>query len=379
MTGRGSHFRMALLAALVWLTPASTRSAQAQTTPFLTEGEIRMLVNEISGDRVFEHIRVLSRWHRKSGSEGYFKSADYMVEQARLAGLADVRFIEQPLLGRNYTPRSAELWMVEPVEVKLADIGDHTLHLADGSHDADVRAELAWVGSGADTSDLDVSGKIVLTDGEPSPAVRRYVWGQGAVGVVTYATSEGKSPLDYPDQIAWKRIPINPPDGKPGTFAFVLPPRKGDILRRILETDGEQDLFATGKRTPGGRIVLQARVDTEIGDANPGRTGFVEGWIRGSRYPGQQIVLTAHLQEEQGSANDDGSGCANLLELARTFTKLIRQGRIPPPLREPQDVPVFASETYAQGTRRLGNDLRVAFEQLRRRQDERTRAGKRLT
>ncbi|MGH9900641.1 MAG: M28 family peptidase, partial [Pyrinomonadaceae bacterium] len=83
----------------------------------------------------------------------------------------------------------------------------------------------------------------------------------------------------------------------------------------------------------GGRVVLKAKVDTEIGTA-PGRTGFVEGWIRGARRHDQQIVLTAHLQEEQGSANDDGSGCGNLLELARTFNKLIREGKMPRPARD---------------------------------------------
>ncbi len=44
---------------------------RAQTTPFLSDGEIRMLSNEISGDRAFEHIRWLSHWHRDSGMEGY--------------------------------------------------------------------------------------------------------------------------------------------------------------------------------------------------------------------------------------------------------------------------------------------------------------------
>jgi hypothetical protein len=85
--------------------------------------------------------------------------------------------------------------------------------------------------------------------------------------------------------------------------------------------------------TKGGRIVLRAKVDTDIGPA-PGRTGFVEGWIRGSSIHNQQIVLTAHLQEEQGSANDDGSGCGNLLELARTFNKLISEGKMKRPLRD---------------------------------------------
>ncbi len=312
------------------------KTVDAQTTPFLSDAEIRMLANEISGDRAFEHVRWLSHWHRDSGMEGYFKAVDYVVQAAKEAGLQDVRFIEQVLDGRNYTARAAELWMVEPVEVKLADIGEHAVYLADGSHDADVTAELVWIGDGSKVAlkDIEVAGKIVLTDANPGRAVQNAVWEKGAVGVVSFIISEGKTLMDYPDQVAWGRIPIDPPEGKKGTFAFILPPRKGETLRKILATQEMQDYFATGKRTKGGRIVLKAKVDTEISETKQGRTGFVEGWIRGSKYHDQQIVITAHLQEEKGSANDDGSGSGNILELARAFNKLIQEGKMKPPLRD---------------------------------------------
>src|SRR5215208_1742829 len=230
---------------------------RAQTTPFLSDEEIRMLSNEISGDRAFEHIRWLSHWHRDSGMEGFFKARDYVVQAARDAGLEEVRFIDQPLQGPNYTARSAELWMVEPVELKLADIGEHAVYLADMSRDADVTAELIDIGDGSEEAlkGLNVRGKIVLTSGPPQRAVTNAVAKGGAVGVVTYQTSEGRSPMDYPDQIAWSRIDADPPAGTKGTFAFVLPPRKGETLRRILQTKATQDLFATGKPAPGGRVV----------------------------------------------------------------------------------------------------------------------------
>jgi hypothetical protein len=307
----------------------------AQETPFLNDTEIRMLINELSGDRSFEHIRILTQWHRNSGMEGYFKAADYVIEEAKKAGLEDVKFIEQPLGGPNYTAKSAELWITEPVEIKLADIGDHALLLSDGSHDANVTAELVWAGSGSkeDLKDLDVAGKIVLVNGNPGAAVSNAVYAKGAVGVVCFTSSENKNQMDFPDQLAWTRIGVTPPEGKQGTFAFNLSPRKGEQLRKILQNNEMQDVFATGKMTMGGKVVLKAKVDTEIGTA-PGRTGFVEGWIRGSKYHDQQIVITAHLQEEQGSANDDGSGCGNLLEIARTLNKLIDEGKIERPLRD---------------------------------------------
>jgi Zn-dependent M28 family amino/carboxypeptidase len=323
------------LVTLMLFAGITTRPAHAQQLAFLSDDEIRMISNEISGDRSYEHIRRLSPWHRDSGMEGYFKAADYVMEAAKEIGLEDVHFVEQPLGRPNYTARSAELWMVEPVEVKLADLGDRAVHLADGSHDADLTAELVWIGDAQPESfkDVDVKGKIVLTDGSPGLAAVNAVWARGAAGVVTYETSEDRNPLDVGDQIAWSRIPLQGPEGKPGTFAFVLSPRTGEMLREVLATKGPQDVFATGKRTPGGRVVLRAKVDTDIGQP-PGRTGFVEGIIRGSKYHDQQIILTAHLQEEQGSANDDGSGCGNLLEMARTIIKLVREGKMKQPLRD---------------------------------------------
>ncbi|MGH7493744.1 MAG: M28 family peptidase [bacterium] len=307
----------------------------AQSTPFLSDDEMRMLVNEISGDRAFEHARWLSHWHRDSGMEGFFKAADYVVQAAQEAGLEEVKFIEQPFDRSNYTARIGELWMLEPIELKLADIGEHNVYLADGSHDADLTAELVWIGdsSPAAIGELELAGKIVLTDANPARAAQNAVWEKGAIGIVSYVLSENKSLMDYPDQIAWSRIPLEPPAGKQGTFAFVLSARKGETLRKILATTDLQDYFATGKRTKGGRIVLKAKVDTEIGP-KPGRTGFVEGWIRGTQYLDQQIVITAHLQEEKGSANDDGSGCGNILELARAFNKLIQVGKMSRPLRD---------------------------------------------
>jgi hypothetical protein len=139
--------------------------------------------------------------------------------------------------------------------------------------------------------------------------------------------------MDDPDQIAWSGISSVPPEGKKGTFAFILSPRKGETLKKILQTTRKQDYFGTGKTTEGGKIVLRAKVDTEFGTA-PGRTGFVEAWIKGTTYHDQQIIITAHLQEEKWSANDDGSGCANILEIGRAYMKLIREGKIPRPLRD---------------------------------------------
>ena len=264
--------RRMLLPVLLVFGLAVAPPCRAQTTPFLSDEEIRTLSNEISGDRAFEHVRWLTHWHRDSGMEGFFKARDYVVQALKEAGAEEVRFVDQTVPGPNYTPSAAELWMVEPVELKLADLGEHAVHLADGSHDADVTAELVFVGEGAEENfrGLDVAGKIVLTSGPPQRAVENAVRKRGALGVVTYQTSLGRSPFDAPDQVAWSRIDWQTPAGGRDTFAFVPPPRKGDTLRRILASDAPQDYFATGKVTPGGRVRVKAKVDTEFGPPTRG-------------------------------------------------------------------------------------------------------------
>lgn len=318
----------------IWMGLWSAGTAWGQSTVLLNDDEINLFANELSGDRSVEHIRALSRWHRDSGMDGYFKAAEVVVEAATAAGLEDVRFVEQKLDQANYNARHAELWMVEPMRIKLADLGDHAVILADGSHSVDTTAEVVWIGD-ADESVLgllNVSGKIVLTTANAAVAAQNAVWTKGALGVITYATSEGRSPLDFPDQIAWTRLPKTP-DGKKGTFAFSLSPRRGETLRAVLQGKEAGDYFAMGKKIPAGRIVVHAKVVTDFGKT-PGRTGFVEAWIRGTGKAAEQIVLTAHLQEEQGSANDDGSGCGNLIEIGRTFKKLIDEGKIRRPVRD---------------------------------------------
>jgi Zn-dependent M28 family amino/carboxypeptidase len=95
----------------------------------------------------------------------------------------------------------------------------------------------------------------------------------------------------------------------------MIAPRRGRWL---------QKLAAAGKP-------LRVKVDIESEYPPAQEQAYVEGWIKGTETHDQQIVLTAHIQEEMTSANDDGSGCANLLEIGRALTRLIQDGKLPRP------------------------------------------------
>lgn len=314
--------RRVLVAALV-ASCIGTSPALGQQSPFLSDQTYQLLVNEVSGDVAFEHIRVFTRYHKPTGSEGFEAVARYFEEKAREYGLEDVRYIRQPFDGQNWTAKLGELWLIEPEARRLAFTPEVQLSLADYSRPTDIpSAELVDVGDGVADDDYvgrDVSGKVVLASGPVARVMEEAVWKRGALGLVVFTMSPRRI-HDFPDQLQYIRIPLASPDGtKPGTFAFELSNREGMYLRREMAAAG----------TP---YKVRVKVEAEFGPAP--YQAIVEAVIRGTEIHDQDIVLTGHLQEEKFSANDDGSGCANVLELARAFKKMIDEGMMPRPRRD---------------------------------------------
>lgn len=300
----------------------SAAPVAAQQSPFLPDPTYRVLVNEISGDISYEHVRWFTHWHRPSaGSEGFEAAAQYIERKAREYGLEDVRRFHVRTDGQAWKATSAELRVIAPFERRLAYSPEVQLSVADNSRATDIRsAELVDVGNGASDADYagkDVAGKVVLTGGPIRSAMSEAVWKRGALGVVAIGSQRA---TDYPDQLPWTSIPVSSPDGsRNGTFGFVLSPREGQRLRREL----------AASKTP---VRVSVRIAAEFSEA-PFQS-FVEAVIRGTEIHDQDIVLTGHIQEERFSANDDGSGLANVLEIGRALKKAIDEGRLPRPKRD---------------------------------------------
>jgi hypothetical protein len=301
--------------------------AAAQTSPFLPDPLFRDLVNEISGDRGFETARHLSHYHRTDGSRDFFAAAEWMRGAAEAAGLEDVKLVRQKWSGHSWSCRSGDAWLVAPEPQRLASYAEVAVSIADQSRTTHVTAELVDVGEGLKDSDYagkDVKGRIVLASGGPGKVMQEAVWKRGALGILSHATNRD-SPPDFPDQVAWGRLPYEAKDvagvkdGTPSTFAVMISPRKGRGLAKRLAASDKP-------------FTLKVDIESEYPPA--GEQAFVEAWIKGSEIHDQQIVLTAHLQEEMTSANDDGSGCASILEIGRTIQQLIKEGRIQRPRRD---------------------------------------------
>jgi aminopeptidase YwaD len=109
-----------------------------------------------------------------------------------------------------------------------------------------------------------------------------------------------------------------PPPAPPTGFAFQLPVREGDILKRRLLANE--------------KITARAQVEAKTQEAD---LENVVCHIPGTDPAAGEIIFSAHLFEgmQKQGANDNISGSACILEVARVLNTLIADGRLPRPKR----------------------------------------------
>jgi hypothetical protein len=308
------------------LTLVAASASFAQDSPFVTEKTARLLRDEVSGDRAFDVVRKLTPYHRIMGSQTYVEAAEMLAGLARRSGLENVHIALQKFEGgMSWDARTAKLWLLEPEEMKLCDFEELPVSLAVFSRSAHAEAELVDIGRGASSEDfagIDVAGKIVLTTGPPALAIRTAVWERGALGVVSSASVHPGARFDTPDQIAYIKVPVLTPEGKPEPWAFMISARRYGYL---------SDLIRQGRAR---KVPVRVKADIETEIRRPSEQAYLWAEIPGSEIHDQDIVLTAHLDEESTSANDNGSGCGSLLEIGRAIRALVREGRLAPPRRD---------------------------------------------
>jgi hypothetical protein len=293
----------------------------------LADAQVAAIAAEISGLRAKDTIIELGRRHRVQASSGYDKAAAFIAEKAKQYGLDQVQIERFPADGKKtyYTLKSSVGWEADsgklfelaPDHRVLADYDEMPVALADYSQTADVTAELADVGQGADAADykgIDIAGKIVLAGG-PVAAVHKLACDErGAAGILSYQPNQvtGWSG-DYSDNVRWGHLSPYNPNNK---FAFMISLRRARQLRESLAR-GEQ-------------IKLHAIVKAEM---RPAEYQVVTATIPGTDLAADEIVFSCHLCHQKPGANDNASGAAAILEIARTLHELVARGEIPRPRR----------------------------------------------
>jgi hypothetical protein len=284
----------------------------------LPEKIIDEIIGEASGERAMNHIIEMAAYiHDRPASEysGYFFETQYVLDKMKEYGLEGAMVNTYPG-GKTWDGIKATLWEVSPGHLKLADYGDLPAVLASGSNNADVTAELVWVGDGrqADIEKAGVEGKIAVTSGSIS-MVHSLAVAKGALGVISYNSPR---PIEAP-----LAIPISGIGGRRGgdsnaKFGFFLSPRDGELLRNRL--------------TMGEKITVHAVVEVQNLDYDMEVPSCI---IKGTDPDAGEVIFSAHLFEGyvKMGANDDLSGCAAILEIARMLNTMINEGRIERPKR----------------------------------------------
>ncbi len=305
------------------LAPAS----QAQMTPwlywtFLPDSQMTEIIGEASGETAWNTIMETGGYNKDRLADEYaatFYESKYILDQLKRYGLPGAEIVRFPG-GEVWDAVKGELWEISPKRQKIASYRDMTAMLVRGSNSADVKAELVWIGNGK-KNEIDsskVTGKIVVTEGSMRNAHNKACLEYGALGVVAISNSR---PYFDPIQIPWSSLRSwwsGESDDSKNKFAFYLPAREGDFLKRRL--------------LRGKKITVHAQVETKMENYE---LQDVTCHIPGTDPNADEIIFSAHLFEgiiKQG-ANDNKSGSAGILEAARVLHTLIEEGRLPRPKR----------------------------------------------
>jgi hypothetical protein len=304
-----------------------TAAAQPSSLSFLSDRDLAALASEVSGETAKRNLEGLSRQHRMRGSQGFRNATDLILAELQRYGYADAHVESFPTDGQIFygTQRSrpawnadlAELWEVDEHGVRrtrLASWDASPISLAQDSASADVTAELVDVGAGTTDGDYannDVRGRIVLASAQPGPVAAKAL-PRGAVGIISYAQNQRTAWYGDNDQLVrWGHLDTF---AAQKTFAFMVSLKTARALQQRLASSQTVRLHA--------KVVAgQENGDYRIATAT----------IPGSE-PGE-IVFSCHLDHPRPGANDNASGCAAILESARTLSKLIAEKRLAPPRR----------------------------------------------
>lgn len=299
--------------------------AAAQMTPWLywtllPKEQMDMIIGEASGETAWNTIMETGGYNRDRLAEEYagtFYEAEYIYDQLKHYGLPGTEMVRYPG-GETWNGIKGELWETSPKRQKLASFTDMRAMLASGSTDADVEAELVWVGRGTkeEIENAGVEGKIAVTEGSINSVHSLACMELGAIGVI--AISQSRPTFDS------LQISLSGIRGRRGeteqtpAFGFHLPFREGFILKsRLLRNE---------------KITVHAQVEATM---EPYELQNITCHIPGTDAEAGEIIFSAHLFEgytKQG-ANDNLSGSAGILEVARVLHTLIQDGRLPRPKR----------------------------------------------
>jgi N-acetylated-alpha-linked acidic dipeptidase len=330
--------------------------------------------------RIREFHRYLTRAPHMAGTPRNRELAEWQRTQWQAWGLEDVAIVRHEVL-LPY-PEEVRVEMTRPRrwEASLREDpvhGDPDTSLDPGityhaySASGDLTAEVIYAGSGnpenydwLDAHGIDVRGKIALVRYSVPYSYRGYkaltAQRRGLAGILIYSDpaddgyrkgkvypdgpwgpeshiQRGGIPFDFlvpgdPLTPGWASVPGArriPPSEAVSIPRIVSVPLSYRDARVILEAlDGPEvpagwrgGLPLTYRAGPGATLRMHVRIDDRIREIQT-----VVGRVRGSERPDEEVILGNHRDAWVFGGVDPSSGSASLMEMARAFGTLLREG-----------------------------------------------------
>jgi aminopeptidase YwaD len=308
---------------------AGSLAISAQENPYLLPLDLlESIQNEVSGERAWDMVAKISRFHRiRGGGQGsdYDRCVEWLATELQAIGLQEVQIKRYTADGFKkyflwdspvgWKVKEAELWLVEPEKKLISRFSDQAVSLMPYSQGAKLETEVIFVGQGKSAEEYenkDVKDKIVFALGGDGARVHREaVLNRGAAGVLV-GPSMREERLEFVDLIEVNRLsPKGEERGKTG-FGFSLSRRQERELLSYFEA--------------GDHVRVKANIDATLFD---GRMPVLEAKLIGQEFPLQEIIVMAHLDHYKPGANDNASGAAGMVEMARNIIAMIERDESP--------------------------------------------------
>jgi len=242
------------------------------------------------------HIQMICQWSRESGSEGEKRAFDSIEKELKSLKLSVYRdefhsFISLPEEG----------WL-EIISPELKKIEGLPASFSTSTPEGGFTGELVYLGPGEDSdyAGKDVSGKILLIDGLPSPKAARRAEDFGAAGLI----AAGDDHLHYMIiTTLWGTPTFSKKHLIPKIPCICILRKDGDLLREYL------------RNWP---VIIQIRTKVWTGFKKiPVLTGDLKGQVEGERF----LLLSGHVDSWHFGAQDNAGANAAMLEIARLLQK----------------------------------------------------------
>ncbi|MCI0561027.1 MAG: M28 family metallopeptidase, partial [Nitrososphaera sp.] len=310
-----SRHNLTILFRALFLYLVIPQSLVSQSLPRDVEASF---ASAVSQSRLQETVHKLVEFGpRMGGTESGDKSAEYLTEQFRSAGL-EVKVVQDPEL-LSYEHTNWSLAVEEPASMKGL-IENEWL----SGYSPSLAPQKARLVSDGDSEGA-YSGSIVLTDKRVRPEFYDRLVKAGAVCILTYAPAEAGKYSDAAFISSLRASAENP------IPVFHLSYSNGERLKQEL-----------GKEI---NIILSFSSETVIARKSP---KTIVATLKGES--DEYYIVCAHGDSDSGGpgADDNASGTAGVVEVARSLKQLIDDQQVVRPKKTIKFI-VWGAEIYSTG------------------------------